>query len=122
MKLEQSQIEDIYDGVNGDKKEILKLYLLVPVAIILGVIAILCLLVIIYLNRSGQGYTHQSRAVAPHHTRTAEILTNSDRTAPGSIKTDKYRTESHREVSGPSDAWVPGSGNRKPIERVWIDC
>ena len=117
MKLEQSQIEDIYDGVNGDKKEILELYLLVPVAIILGVITIL-LLIIIYLNRSGQGYTHQSRAVAPHHT----ILTNSDRTAPRPIKTDKYRTESHREVSGPSDAWVPGSGDRKPIERVWIDC
>ena len=71
MKLEQSQIEDNYDGVNDDEKEILKLYLVVPLAsIILSFISLL-LLVISYLNCSGQGSTHQSGEVAPHHTRTA---------------------------------------------------
>ena len=45
--------------------------------------------------------------LGPHRTRTAKFLKNSYRTAPGSIKPEKYRTKSHRAVRGPIGAWVP---------------
>ena len=42
-----------------------------------------------------------------HRTRTAKFLKILDRIKPGPIKPEKYCTNSHRAVRGPSGAWIP---------------
>ena len=45
-------------------------------------------------------YAPRNFRTAPHQDH--KIFKNSDRTAPGPIKTEKYRTNSHRAVRGPN--------------------
>ena len=45
-------------------------------------------------------------APEPVRPRTENFFEKSDRTAPGPKKPQKFRTNSHRAVRGPGDAWI----------------
>ena len=51
MKIQQSKIEDVYDGVNIDEKEILQLFLILFLVGVVGFITIVFLIKGLDLNR-----------------------------------------------------------------------